>query len=162
MANVDAWIDFPVPLRRSLLGFGGVDVGEDGPGLRPYRHHTCYQATTCNSNTLNSTYSSYLSVYWAPRRRGREESTFGSRLGSTTLSDGMLSLRKTEKPRSEDDHVEFVLAEQALRGERGFGGVGAAEDDVDWEGQECVDRMFNSRRLRRLCHRSRRGLSLCK
>ena len=96
MANVNGWIDFLVPLRRSLLGFGGVDVEEDGPGLRPYRHHTCYQATTCNSNTLNSTYSSYLSLHWATRRRGREESTFGSRFGSTTLSRRTLYLRRTE------------------------------------------------------------------
>ena len=63
MANVDGWIDFLVPLRRSLLGFGGVDVEEDGPGLGRYRHHSCYQATTWNSNTLNSTYSSYLSPF---------------------------------------------------------------------------------------------------
>ena len=47
----------------------------------------------------------------------------------------MLSLRKTEKPRSGDDHVEFVLAEQALGRERGFEGVekevaGAAEDEA--------------------------------
>ena len=66
----------------------------------------------------------------------------------------MSSLRKTEKPRSGDDHVEFVCAEQALGRQRGFGGVdkevpGAAEDDVDWEGRECVDRTFNSRRLSR-------------
>ena len=78
----------------------------------------------------------------------------------------MSSLRKTEKPRSGDDHVEFVLVKQALGREQGFGcvekeGVGAAAVDVDWEGQECVDRMFNSRRLSRLCHRSRRELSLC-
>ena len=76
-----------------------------------------------------------FSLHWAPRRRGREESTFGSRFGSTTLSDGMSSLRKTEKPRSGDDHVEFMLAEQALGRERGFGGVekevaGAAEDEA--------------------------------
>ena len=37
-----------------------------------------------------------------------------------------------------------------------FGGVekevpGASEDDVDWEGWECVDRMFNSRGLTRRC-----------
>ena len=84
-----------------MLGIGGVDIEEDGPGLGRYRHHACYQATTCNSNTLNSTHSFYLSLHWATRRRGREESTFGSRLGSTTLSDGMLSLRKTERPKSE-------------------------------------------------------------
>ena len=53
MANVHGWIDFLVPSRR-MLGFGGVDVEEDGPSLGRYRHHTCYQATTCNSNTLNS------------------------------------------------------------------------------------------------------------
>ena len=60
----------------------------------------------------------------------------------------MSSLRKT------GNHVEFVLAEQALERERGFGGVekevsGAAEDDVDWEGRECVDRTVNSGRLSR-------------
>ena len=53
-----------------------------------------------------------LSLHRAPRRHGREESTFGSRLGSTTLSDGMLSLRKTERPKSEDDHIDFMCAEQ--------------------------------------------------
>ena len=95
-----------------------------------------------------------FSLHWAPRRRGREESTFGSRFGSTTLSDGMSSLRKTEKPRSGDDHVAFMLAEQALGRERRFGGVdkevsGASEDHVDWEGRECVDRTFKSRRLSR-------------
>ena len=100
MDNVDGWIDFPVPLRRSLVGFGGVDVEEDGPSLGRYRHHTCYQATTCNSNTLNSTYSVYLSLHWATRRRGREESTFGSRFGPTTFSDGTLNLRRTERPGS--------------------------------------------------------------
>ena len=63
MDNVDGWIDFLVQSRRSLGGFGGVtrmDDEQDGPGLGRYRHHTCYRATTCNSNTLNSTYSSYL------------------------------------------------------------------------------------------------------
>ena len=167
MANVDGWIDFPVPLRRSLGEFGGVtrmDDEQDGPGLGRYRHHTCYQATTCNSNALSSTYSSYLSLHWATRRRGREESKFGSRLGSTTLSDRRLYHRRTERPGSGNDHFEFVCAEQALGRERGFGGVekegvGAAKDDVDWEGQECVDRTF-SQRLSRLDHRSRRGLSL--
>ena len=123
MANVDGWIDSLVPLRRSLVGFGGVDVEEDGPGLGRYRRHTCYQATTCNSNSLNSTYSSYLSLHWATRRRGREESMFGSRLGLTTLFDETLNLRRTERPRSGDDHVEFVCAEQALGRERGIGCV---------------------------------------
>ena len=120
-----------------MLGFGGMDVEEDGPSLGRYRHHTCYQApnaTTCNSNALISTYSSYLSLHRAPRRRGHEESTFGSRLGSTTLSHRTLCLRRTERPKSGDDHVEFVCAEQALRRKRGFGGVkkevaGAAEDE---------------------------------
>ena len=133
MANVDGWIVFLVPSSRCLLAFGGVDVEEDGPGRGRYSHDPCYQATTCNSNTLNSTYSSYLSLHWPPRRRGREESKFGSRLGSTTLSDRRLYLRRTERPGSGNDHVEFVCAEQALGGERGFGGVekevaGAAED----------------------------------
>ena len=40
-----------------------MDVEEDGPGLGRYRHHTWYQATTCNSITLNSTYSAYLSPF---------------------------------------------------------------------------------------------------
>ena len=40
-----------------------MDDEQDGPGLGRYRHHTCYQATTCNSNALNSTYSSYLSPF---------------------------------------------------------------------------------------------------
>jgi len=45
-----------------------------------------------------------------------------------------LNLRRTERPRSGDDHVEFVPAEQALGRERDFGGVenevaGAAEDE---------------------------------
>ena len=66
MANVDGWIDFLLPLRRSLGGFGGVDVEEGGPGLGRYRHDTCYQApntTTSNSNTLDFTYSCYLSPF---------------------------------------------------------------------------------------------------
>ena len=66
MAKVDGWIDFSSPLRRSLVGFGGVDVEEHGPSLGRYRHHTCYQApnaTTSNSNTLNSTSSCYLSPF---------------------------------------------------------------------------------------------------
>ena len=66
MANVDGWIDFPVPLRRSLLGFGGVDVEDNGPSLGRYRHDTCNQApnaTTSNSNTLDFTYSCYLSPF---------------------------------------------------------------------------------------------------
>ena len=64
MANVDGWIHFLVPPRRILGGLGEVtrmDDEQDGPGLGRYRHHTCNQATICNSNTLNSTYSSYLS-----------------------------------------------------------------------------------------------------
>ena len=138
MDNVDDWTDFPVPSRRSLSGFGGVtrmDDEQDGRGQGRYRHHICYQATACNSNTLNSTYSSYLSLHWAPRRRGCEESTFGSRLGSTTLSHRTLYLRRTERPKSGNDHVEFVRTEQALGRERGFGGVekevaGAAEDEA--------------------------------
>ena len=66
MANVDGWIDILVPSRRSLGEFGGVtrmDDEQNGPGLGRYRHHTCYQATTCNLNTSNSTYSSYLSPF---------------------------------------------------------------------------------------------------
>ena len=77
-----------------------------------------------------------FSIHRAPGRRGREETTFGSMFGSTTLSNRTLYLRRTERPKSGDDHVEFVRTEQALRRERGFGGVekvvaGAAEDDVD-------------------------------
>ena len=69
MDNVDGWIDFLVPPRRSLGGLGEVtrmDDEQDGAGLGRYRHDTCYQApnaTTCNSNTLNSTYSSDLSHF---------------------------------------------------------------------------------------------------
>ena len=76
-----------------------------------------------------------FSLYWALRRRGREEPTFGSRLGSTTLSHRTLYLRRTERPGSGNDHVQFVCAEQAIGRERGSGGVekelvGAAEDEA--------------------------------
>ena len=68
-----------------------------------------------------------FSLYWAPRRRGREESAFGSRPGSTTLFDATLVFRRTERPES-----------GALNGpwghERGFGRAekevaGAAQDE---------------------------------
>ena len=71
IANVDDWIDFLVPPRRSLGGLGEVtrmDDEQDGPGLGRYRHHICYQVTTCNSNTLNSTSSCCLSPF--TERRG--------------------------------------------------------------------------------------------
>ena len=76
-----------------------------------------------------------FSLHRGPRRRGHEESTFGSRLGSAALSHRTLYLRRTERPGSGHDHVEFVRAEQALGRERGFGGVekevaGAAEDEA--------------------------------
>ena len=49
-------------------------------------------------------------------------------------SDGTLNVRRTERLRSGDDHVEFVRAERALGHERGIGGVkkevaGTAEDE---------------------------------
>ena len=103
-----------------------------------------------------------FSIHGAPGRRGHEGITFGSSFGPTILSDGRLNLRRTERQKSGDDHVEFVHAEQALGRERGLRGVekegvSAAEDDVDWEGQECADRTFNSQKLSQLDHR---GLSL--
>ena len=106
-------------------------------------------------------YSSYLSLHRAPRCRRREESTFGARLGSTTLSHRTLYLRRTERPGSGNDHVEFVCAEQAFGRERGFGGVekdiaGAAHDEesisTGKDGSVWIERTIPGRRLSRLDH----------
>jgi len=127
-----------------------ADAEDDELGLGCYCHHTCYQAqsaTTCNHIEFRMLLS--FSLHRAPRRRGREESTIGSRFGPTALSDGTLNFRRTERPRN---HVEFVRGEQALGRKRGHGGVeekvaGAAENEESmsirkggsvWIGQEAV------------------------
>ena len=97
-----------------------------------------------------------------------QRSTFGSRFGSTTLFDATLVLRRTERPKSGDDHVEFVLAEQALGRGLGFGvwkmGLRAQRKmrcrcRLGRPGRAGV-RGSNGEPDLRLCHRSRRGLSL--
>ena len=129
MANVD----FLVPSRRSFGGFGGamrMDDEQDGPGLGRYRHHTCYQTTTCNSNTLNFAYSSYLSPF--TERQGAVD-VKSQRLVLGSAQQPSLTGRCTfegPKDQSGNDHVEFVCAER----ERGFGGgekdvAGAAQDE---------------------------------
>ena len=133
MADVDGWIDFPVPLRRSLLGFGGVDVEEDGPGLGRYPHDTCYQApnaTTCNSNTLNSTSSCCLSPF--TEHQGAVDVKSQRLVPGSAQQPSPMGRCTFEGPKDQsgNDHVEFVCAER----ERGFGGgekdvAGAAQDE---------------------------------
>ena len=137
MANVDGWIDFLLPLRRSLVGFGGVDVEEDGPGLGHYRHDTCYQApnaTTCNSNTLKSTSSSCLSPFI--EHEGAVDVKSQRLVPGSAQQPSPMGRCTFEGPKDQsgNDHVEFVRTEQALGGERGLGGVekelaGAAQDE---------------------------------
>ena len=153
MANVDGWIVFLLPPRRAwlILAEWTSRRNQDGRGLGRYRHHTCNQATTCNSNTLNSTCSSYLSPF--TEHQGALDVKSQRLVPGSALQLSPMGCRAFERPKN-NDHVEFVLAEQALGRERGFEGVdkevsGAAEDDVDCEGRECVDRSFKSRWLSR-------------
>ena len=121
-----------------MVDFGGVDIEEESGWTRSTSLSPSYLLPRHDMQLKRIEFHILVrsfSLHWATRCRGREGSAFGSRLGSTTLSHRTLYLRRTEKPGSGNDHVQFVCAEQAIGRERGFGGVekelmGAAEDEA--------------------------------